>query len=174
MSGRVERMFDSLIEALPAEVFVQSACESIPMGFDEIEPGFFLAAILERTDISRLSGRDRIVVLRARQRMASPYNAQVYEAMASVTDHLCNEDDTGRPPHGNRAAAAEIRAALRLTRRATNTELSFALELRERLPRVWEALAAGDIDTRRAKTIAHHTIHLSTAVARDVVDQTIE
>jgi len=146
--------------------------ENIPNRLDEIEPGPFLAAILDATDISRLSGYDRICLLRAQQRMASHYNAGVYQAMAAVTDHMRQEDDDYML--ATEAAAAEIRVALRLTRRATDSELSFALELRERLPRVWEALARGDIDVRRAKKIARHTIHLTVGTARNVVAEIIE
>jgi len=51
--------------------------EVIPPHLDEIEPGPFLAAILANTDVNRLSGHDRVVVLRARQRMASHYLAHV-------------------------------------------------------------------------------------------------
>ena len=146
--------------------------ETIPAGLDQMEPGPFLAAILEHTDLSVLAGDDRIVVLQAQQRMASHYNANVYEAMASVTEHMRELDDDFAL--ATEAAAAEIRVALRLTRRATDSELGFALELKERLPSVWSALRAGDIDVRRAKTIAFHTIHLTAATAHNVVAKVIE
>ena len=63
------------------------------------------------------------------------------------------------------SAAAEIRAALRLTRRAADAELSLALDLRHRLPRVWRLLAAGDIDWRRARVITYGTAHLTIGAA---------
>jgi len=154
--------------------FDHEAVAGIPPGLDKMQPGTILAAILEHTDVEALSGHDRIIFLRAQQRMASHYSAGIYETMASVTQHMRDRDDFGDHTFATEAAAAEIRTALRLTRRATETELTFALELRERLPRVWAALAAGDIDVRRAKTIAHHTYHLSTATARHVVDEIIE
>jgi hypothetical protein len=73
-----------------------------------------------------------------------------------------------------RGAALEIRAALRLTRRSAETELEFALDLRARLPRLAEALAAGLIDRRRAGVLARDTSHLPVAAAREVVARTIE
>jgi hypothetical protein len=148
--------------------------EAIPARLDEIEPGPFLAAILAHTDVGRLTGHDRIVFLRAQQRMASHYNAGVYRSMTAVTEHMRGEDEyEGDYVGAAEAAAVEIRAALRMTRRATDSELSFALELRERIPRVWDALARGDIDVRRAKVLARHTSHLTVATARGVVDQII-
>lgn len=139
----------------------------IPPGLDEMEPGPYLGVFLSGIDVTELSGHDRIVVLRAHQRMASHYQAQTYADMASVVDSMEDDND---PSWVMESAAAEIRAALRLTRRAADGELSFALELRQRLPRVWEALASGTIDVRQAKTIAYGTIHLTEATAREVVD----
>ncbi len=141
----------------------------IPPRLDAMEPGPVLAGFLATIDVTELSGHDRIVVLRAHHKMASHYNAHVYRDMAAVVDSI--EDDN--PMYAAEAAAAEIRAALRLTRRASDTELAFAVELQQRLPRVWEALVAGSIDVRRARTIAYGTTHLSVAVAQDVVERII-
>ncbi|HDH03553.1 MAG TPA: HNH endonuclease, partial [Actinobacteria bacterium] len=113
-----------------------------------------------------------IVVLRAQQRMASHFAARVYETMASVSDFMGEVDDD--PELANESAAAEIRVALCLTRRAADTELAFAVDLKDRLPRVSDALAAGDVDVRRARTIAHGTAHLSEDTARSVVDRIID
>lgn len=122
--------------------------------------------------VNRVSPYDRIVVLRARQRLASHFQAQVYESMTSVVEAMEHDPDEER--WAAEAAAAEIRVALRLTRRAADAEVAFALELQRRLPRVWEALVTGAIDVRRAKTFSHRTTHLPDAVARMVVDRVIE
>ncbi len=170
-------MFDPEYGYVDDEVLARAnepSTTGIPAGLDEMQPGTILAAIIEFTDVESLSGHDRIVYLRAQQRMASHYNAGVYKAMAAVTEHMRETDPFEDHTFATEAAAAEIRAALRLTRRATDSELSFALELRERLPRVFTALQSGDIDVRRAKTIAHHTYHLTTATARSVVEGIIE
>ncbi|NOY56103.1 MAG: DUF222 domain-containing protein, partial [Actinobacteria bacterium] len=141
--------------------------EPIPRRLDEMEPGPVLAAFLSTIDVGKLSGYDRIVVLRAHRRMASHYQAHTYEDMAAVADAMGDPDD----PLAIESAAAEIRVALRLTRRAADSELAFAFVLRQRLPRVWDRLAGGDIDLRRAKTISFGTEHLPIGLARDVTDR---
>jgi Domain of unknown function (DUF222) len=143
----------------------------IPDNLDQLEPGLILAAMLASIDGDRLSGHQRITVLRARQRMISRLQADQYRDMAAVVDDVAVEDG---PEWAEQAAAAEIQAALRLTRRASQAELSFALELQRRLPMVWDSLAAGDIDYRRAKTFSYRTAHLSVAAARSVVERVID
>ena len=145
--------------------------EVIPPGLDQMEPGPFLAAILNRTDVDRLSGHDRVIALRACRRMASHYAAQTYQAMASISDHMHDLDDDFELAH--RSAATEIRAALTLTRRAAESELDLALDTRQRLPRVWEALAQGEIDVQKARVIANATCHLNEDVARSVAYQIV-
>jgi hypothetical protein len=103
--------------------------------------------------------------------MASHYLAQVYEDMASIADVMFEID--GDHELASVAAAAEVRAALRLTRRAADSELGFALDLMRRLPAVWEALSAGSIDVRRARTIVYGTSHLSEELARQVMERII-
>jgi hypothetical protein len=120
------------------------------------------------TDV-RMSGYDRIVVLRAHQRMASHYAAQVLRNMAEVSAAFVAEDGLN-VQSADEYAAAEIRAALRLTRRSADVELSFALDLQRRLPQVFQSLASGRIDVRRAKVFDRHTIDLPIATARTIVE----
>lgn len=63
---------------------------------------------------------------------------------------------------------------LRLTRRAADTEVELSLQLRNRVPRVWQALVAGAIDVRRARVITDGTMDLSIAAARQVVERVID
>jgi hypothetical protein len=128
---------------------------------------------LASIDVDQVSGYDRIVVLRAHNRMASHYAARSYGAMASVSDYM-NKDFDNDPQLANEAAAAETRAALRLTRTTAGNELGFALDLKQRLPRVWEALAGGVIDVRRARVINSGVFHLAIGTARNVVDEIIK
>ncbi|MDF1594680.1 MAG: DUF222 domain-containing protein [Acidimicrobiia bacterium] len=148
--------------------------EVVPHGLDQIEPGPVLAAFLSSIDVSQLSGFDRIVVLRARQRLVSHYQAQLYGDMAAVSDAIEDLDGPDDPEAIWDGAAAEIRAALRLTRRTADTELGVALDLRERLPHLYEAFEAGIVDVRRARTILRGTAHLDTHTARRVVTQILE
>ena len=143
--------------------------EGIPAGLDEMEPGPILAAFLSSIDVTRVSGYDRIVVLRAHQRLVSHYTASLYADMAAVVDVL-DDDDTKRCDAAE-AAAAEVRAALHLTRRCADTEVGIALELHTRLPQIHDMLASGDLDLRRARVLLDGTAHLDDAAARRVIDQ---
>jgi len=144
----------------------------IPAELDRMEPGPILGAFLSTIKVGELSGFERVVVLRAHLRMASHYQAQVYEAMASISDLMSETDQD--PELAAEAAAVEVRVALRLTRRAADSELALAVDLKRRLPQVWEALAAGRIDLRRARIIVFGTSHLSDDAAREVVDRIID
>jgi hypothetical protein len=138
-----------------------------------MEASVFLAAFLSTVDVETLTGHDRIIVLQAHQRMASHYLAQTYRDMVAVADAIALEDDEQDPQFATEAAAAEVRAALRLTRRAADIEMEFAIELASRLPAVWDAMCAGDIDARRARVISNAIAHLPDNAARDVVDMII-
>ena len=128
-----------------------------------------LGRVLACLDLDSLSGRERIAVMRAQQRMASHHQAGVYAAMASVVDHMMQHDEDAAS--ATEAAAAEIGVALRLTRRATENEVSLALDLHQRLPRVRAALVSGAIDRRRAWAMVQATGHLSTGGAQTVIER---
>ncbi|MCZ7533592.1 MAG: HNH endonuclease [Acidimicrobiia bacterium] len=140
---------------------------------DIMEPGIFLAAALSQVDLETLSGHDRVMVLEAYQRMASYYMAQMYDAMGSIADAYQRSEETDRED-AIYGATAEVRAALRLTRRAADTEFAFSVQLATRLPQVADMLRQGLIDVRRAKAIDHATVHLSTAAAQSVVERIAE
>ncbi|HUP17111.1 MAG TPA: DUF222 domain-containing protein [Acidimicrobiia bacterium] len=137
-----------------------------------MEPSPVLAAFLSTLTDESLSGFDRIRVMQAHQRLASHFQARVLEDVASISD-LMNQIDVD-PEVAHDSAAAEIGAALHLTRRAADSDLALAIDLKERLPEVWEALAAGRIDLRRARVIVHGTAHLSETATREVVDRILE
>lgn len=139
---------------------------------DTIEPGPTLLATLSAIDVESLSDHDRVTVLRAWARMTAHAQSQMYRSMAAISDAYGDllDDPTLTEP----AAAAEIRAALRLTRRAADSELSQALDLRSRLPRVWEAMTRGLVDRRRAWVFLRQTDHLTTALAREVTDPLVD
>lgn len=155
---------DHVVEAAYADLGPPTTMPPI----DSLEPGPALAALLAFIDVASLSGDEQLSVLRAQQRMASHYSAAAYGSMAAVADTVdAIEDD---PVLAAESAAAELRAALALTRRAADAELSLALRLRRRLPAVWTALSAGQIDVRRARVLVDGTDHLSVARARTVID----
>jgi hypothetical protein len=146
------------------------AMDQIPPGLDEMAPGPVLAAFLSGIDVTMVSGHDRVMVLRAHQRMASHYQAHTYTDMTAITEAL---GDCGEA-YEEELASAEIGAALNLTHRSADIELSFALDLRQRLPKVHAMLKSGVTDVRRARTIDNGTCHLTIATARNVVERIAE
>jgi hypothetical protein len=144
--------------------------EPIPGNLDDLQPGPELGGVLACVDVDEVSPYDRIVVLRVHGRQRAFHDAEYYRAMTAVRDGMGIDD----PRWASEAAAAEIQCALHLTRRATETELAFAIDLQQRLPRVWTALIDGDIDLRRARVFGHATVHLPAGVAHDVVERIIE
>ena len=146
--------------------------EVIPPSLDGMEPGVFLAAVLDHTDVGRLAPHDRVTLLRAHQRMAAHHVARSYQAMAAITAAMEQDPDEG--DWAEEAAAPEIGAALHLTRRAADTELELALDLTGRHPAVLEALRSGLIDQRRARVIVDGTVHLNDDTAQAVVEGVID
>lgn len=165
----IEHMFDHIVFETE-----EAGYEAIPSGLDAMAPGPQLAAMLARIDVGAVSGYDCIVVLQAHQRMVSHYQAQIYADMATIVDAVEDVEECVDKSWAPEMAAAEIRVALRLTRRAADSELKMALALRERYPRVWAALASGQIDRRRAGVIRYGTIHLTDQAANTVVDAVLE
>ena len=131
-----------------------------------------LAGFLASLEGEDLSGHDRILALAAYQKMASYFQAKMLAEMATICEVMAADSED--PEQAVEAAAAEIRVALRLTRRAADSDLGLALDLTQRLPRGWEALAAGEIDLRRVRVIMAGTAHLPEESARLVVEQVIE
>lgn len=173
-----EAALDAAIEAATDAAWAELAAEraagtssSIPSCLEEMPPGLLLGAVLSTIDVDELDGYDQVVVLEARARQAAHYEAHVYADMASLTKSLRAEEGLYR---GADAAAEEIRCALSLTRRASQSELAMALQLCERLPRVWATFARGEIDMRRARCIAHGSDHLPVATAQAVADRILE
>ena len=138
----------------------------------ELDPaGGLMAVFLSAVSDVSLSGYESIRALKACQRLASFFQAQMLEKMAAISDRIAETED---PEFAVESAAAEIGAALHLTRRAADTDLALALDLKYRLPRVWQALASGEIDLRRVRVIVAGTGHLSEGAARDVVERIID
>ena len=156
---------------MPESAVPEPDFDGIPSRLDDMAPGPILGAFLASLDVTKLSGHDQIVVLRAHQRMASYYQAATYQAMAAVNTTMLTFDGyQQRDVDAGEMAAAEVRVALNLTRHSADVEMQFALGLHHRLPRLFDMLATGEVDVRRSKVIERGTMHLSDAAAQDVVD----
>ncbi len=167
-----DRYDDGWDTDFPRLVDEPSTYDSIPDGLDRMAPGPVLGAFLASVDVDRLCGYDRVVVLRAHQRMISHYQAKLYEDMVAIRgaysdmgqDHALSVE----------CGADEIRCALHMTRYSAEVEMSSALDLAERLPQVFQMLSEGMIDLRRVRVIELGTSHLSVAAARSVVERITE
>ena len=168
LGDRVNDRWESGFPGLP---FEPSTIGQIPDRLDAMPPGPELGRLLDEIDVDDLSGYDRVVVLRAHDRLVSHHQAKRYDAMRAVRDAYGSAQDDPDSLESAADAAAEIRCALHLTRRAADAEMAFSLDLARRLPRVLAMLGAGAIDYRRARAIERGTMHLSTAVARAVVER---
>ncbi|MDF1594549.1 MAG: DUF222 domain-containing protein [Acidimicrobiia bacterium] len=150
---------------------------SIPPELAGMEPGIVLSALLSDIDVEDLSGHDRVIVMAAHQRMASHYQARLYASMVSVADAVTDElnrDGETDFELVEKACSSEIRAALRLTRRAADNELSIARDFQTRLPTVWQEFVAGRVDRRRANLILHRTDHLPATQAQKIAHLALE
>jgi HNH endonuclease len=140
----------------------------LPPGLAEMPPGSDLSVVLAGVDRTRLTGHDLVTLLEAWSSQVAHDQAQMHAVVAEVA-HSTEPDTTDRSDVVVDYAADEIRAALRITRRAADTTLNLALGL-QRLPSMWEALASGAIDLPRARVLCDATIHLDERTAQQVVD----
>jgi hypothetical protein len=137
---------------------------------ETMEPGPELATALASVDRDALSSDELVSVLVAHRRLVSHYLAEACRDIAGVADL----DGAGQHHVAVENTAAEIGAALCLTRRGAEAETHLALELVRRLPQVLGALGRGDIDLPRAQVLVRGTEHLPLAAARAIVEQIID
>ena len=170
---------DEINELTQAELtgkWVESDRQVLPDDLEMIPPGLILATVLGSVDASRLNGHHLVRVMKAHARLEAHFAAEKMSVMAELA--YCPrggpQAEVVRDPVEVEFASTEIGTALHLTRQAADGQLGFALQLRERLPRVWELLHAGMIDVRRAYILVDGTDHLTEETARQVVERIIE
>jgi hypothetical protein len=147
---------------------------ALPIPIDAPEPSMVTAALLDWVDPARVCSAEKVRLLRARARMVAHHQAQLFAAMMDIVDEYRALDDEADFGLAMESAAAEIRAALSVTRRAAESDLSLAWTLRERVPMVAAALGAGLIDLRRARVLTEYTSHLPIGDARQVCERVLE
>lgn len=128
--------------------------------------------MLASIDRDRLSGYERVILMKARARLRAWVESDFYADLQSVAE--AELEVFPQPFEAMESAAAEIRAALTLTRRAADIQMGTAYELRDRLPEVWKALHNGSIDLAKARVICNETCHLPIEAARRVADVALE
>lgn len=175
-SGESDQLSDEdiyrLILAEIAEDQADPGHQTIRPDLDSVPPGPYLSALLSSVDRTQLSGYDLVVVMRARARQIAHEQAQLYADMGEIAH--CEGPGSERSLETLEFAADEVRAALNLTRKTSESEMSFALELRDRLPDVFDLLLRGDIDLRRAKVMYHQTRNVPEQTARAAVEAIVD
>ena len=140
-----------------------------------MEPGPVLAGFLASIDVESLSGHDRVLLLRAERRQAAHYEARAYASMHAVAESTADALDPDVPPESvEDSAAAEIGAALTLTRRSAEGQLGFATTLVEDYPHLWSALKDGSLDVPRVMVIINQTSHLESELRSRITDEILE
>ncbi len=147
----------------------------VPAGLAEWDPGLFSHAVLASLDRSRVSGHDLVAVAKAEERLISHLQGLQAETMAQLAHADPTDPDSPVRCEGIwEDAAAEIGAALCLTRRGADARLGTALDLADSHPRVGEALVQGEFDLYRARVICDGVAGLDPEVAGRIVDTVLE
>lgn len=148
----------------------------LPSGLEDLEPGILSAAIVSNVDREQLNGHDLIRLLKTEARLTSHYDAGRLATMAEVA--MCPPGGPDSPVERNiehmEYVADEVAAALNLTRRAAESELSLALRLRHRLVSVWERMRAGRLDRRRAAMFDDAIGHLGQESVDTIVESILD
>lgn len=139
-------------------------------GLSRLAPGLLSYLTLDQLDRSQLNGHQLVEVIKARARLISHLQADLYADIAELAHTPAGFEDS--PPERSELidefVGDELAAALRLTSRAADAHLSTAFRLM-RLPSVWGALFEGRIDLPRARVLCEETAHLEDDEAADVV-----
>jgi hypothetical protein len=143
---------------------------------DWLPTGILLAAALDRVDRDRLSGHERVSLLKARARQIAHDQAELLADIQSVSASVSELANLPDPDDQDvfDTTASEISTALVLTRRAAEVHTHLAETLCVRLPQVWKALSEGVIDLARARVLADQTSHVPEELARQVSDTALE
>lgn len=176
---------DSLYTAEYEELVYRLACEAetthpaddephlLPNDLETIPPGIFLGAVLATVEVAKLTGFDLVRYVQAAERQVSHANADLYEGIGELG--YADEADTNhRSPVVVEFVSEELQTALARTRRSADYELGLALDLRHRVPQVWEALGEGRIDLARARVFVDQLATLNPELIPAVLDQILD
>jgi hypothetical protein len=148
----------------------------LPDDFDVMPPGPRLAAVVASVDRSVLDASDLLRVARARRRLVAHQEAQLladlHRVARVVPDHgrQAGRREPGRYPW----AETEAAFALRWSHGRAADQLVFADEVIDRLPQVFDALDAGELDVPKARAICDAVVDLGDDIARGVVDKVVD
>lgn len=113
-----------------------------------------------------------VAELRAQARAVAFHQARLMESIMAIVDEY-GAMEGAEVELAWEGAVSEVRAALSLTRRAAESDVGLAWDLRERLPDVLAALREGRIDYRRACVFVRGTAHLCDEEAQAVASRAL-
>ena len=139
--------------------------QHLPADLGSMTPGAELAALLDRIEPSGVADDQVVGVLQAAWRQLAHAHARYFAALVEIGHREPTHDTPSprtRPDDGWRALESaewccnEISAALTFTAHRADTEYQFAALLLHRLPQVWAALLAGQIDHLKARVFVDY------------------
>ena len=123
--------------------------------FEGLIPGVQLGSALAAVDRSTLDGDSLVEVLIAQSRQLAHEQALLLADLVAVAEAVPVAE----------FAPMEIGAALTWTRQTASAHLALAQDIVQRLPMVYDALLAGDIDLPKARVITDSVVSLDPATA---------
>ncbi|TGN62661.1 HNH endonuclease [Nocardioides eburneiflavus] len=134
---------------------------------DDLSPADLLATIKASRDVEN-SEAARQLALAARWADLHPPESIHDAASFTVPGSQHEEPIAGEgAPLVAEFCCAELGTVLGITSTAAKKLIGHALELRHRLPRLWEQVHAGQVPAWRARLVADTTIHSSPALTRE-------
>jgi hypothetical protein len=134
---------------------------------DDVSPAAVLSAIRDRKTAEDRAAADQLVLAAAWADLHPPES--IHDA-ASFTVPGCEHEE---PIAGEGAplvtefCVAELGTTLGISTTAAKKLIGHALELRHRLPRLWDQVHAGHVPAWRARVVADTTIHSSPALTAE-------
>jgi hypothetical protein len=150
--------------------------DELPAGLEKMPPGPELAVTLASVDRSRLGGSDAITLAQARARLIAHEQAQLLADLVEVS-----RTDLHTPPRvffrmagADEYSLDQIAWGLTWSLPAAKAQLALATDLINRLPAVYRALLAGEIDIFRARVFHEVLDDVADEIATRIVARLIE
>src|SRR5262245_12179236 len=149
--------------------------DELPVGLAEMPPGPALAVALAAADRSRLGGSDAITLAQARARQIAHEQAELLADLVEVarTDWHTPAGVYARMPDADEYSVDQVAWALTWSAPAAKAQLALATDLVHRLPAVYAALLAGEIDIFRARVFHEALDGVEDGIATTIVARLI-
>jgi len=151
---------------------IERMSSAVGRGLASVPTGPRLCALLAPVEIGAVPDEQLLEVLSAQWRQLAYQQAQVWATMAELASRNPMPNQAWTPDQVFDSAVSEVRAELRLTRRAASRELEHADTVAARPP-VLQALQAGRIDRARAIVLAGGCLGLTDAQAERLLDEVL-